>query len=272
MPHQFGIVGSPAKGSSSLKKGLISHWRMDEVIDSRFDSHSSNTLIASGSGLQSVDGKILNALNTTTSGHHLIGYNNEMLQTGLTDFTVAFWVNFQGSFTADRYYLSKDGVTTTTREWLAWFNNSTKRFAFSVGRTGSTTTDVVNATDFGEPTIGHWYFVVCWYHYTSARRVCIQINNTEPAVLTGKTIDPPKGTTNLLVGRITTLSSNQLNGYMDSLSFWKRYLTQEERSRLWNSGAGLDYSEFESLRKRSIFIPTGTLPTLTPRSYGYIIA
>ncbi|HKQ39583.1 MAG TPA: LamG-like jellyroll fold domain-containing protein, partial [Verrucomicrobiae bacterium] len=82
------------------------------------------------------------------------------------------------------------------------------------------------------------YFFVVW-HDATANTINISVNNTA-AASTGHSTGVNSGTSALFLG-LNEEGVAFLNGRLDSISIWKRLLTPSERTRLYNSGNGLDY-------------------------------
>lgn len=119
-------------------------------------------------------------------------------------------------------------------------SDSVDRFAFVVyGATGFGSEGKVLAETIGSPALDTPYFVVCWHDPTN-NVVGIQVN------------DGTANTTAHSAGIFDGNGAFQLSGvefgnYFDGLlwkvAIWRRVLTTEEKTWLYNSGTGRSYAE-----------------------------
>lgn len=228
----------------ALTDSLISHWKLNEASGTRDDSHSTNHL-SDNNTVTSATGKVGDAGDFEAMNTEFLSLSdNAAMSTGATSFTFACWVQLESTGSENfSTILSKDTVASGHREYNLIYEKVANRFSFSAGRTGSTTVDSAIANNFGAPSLATWYFIVAWYD-RDLDTVNIQVNNGT-ANSAAKTIDPPDGTGSFFIGK---LGNNQFywDGLIDSVSFWKRVLTSDEKTQLYNSGNGLDYDSFGS--------------------------
>ena len=87
------------------------------------------------------------------------------------------------------------------------------------------------------PTTDVWYFVVAW-HDSVANTINIQVNDVP---YSGCRFDGGlvPGTAYFAIG-FSGVTSN-MDGLLDEVGFWKRTLTADERTWLYNSGNGRSY-------------------------------
>jgi hypothetical protein len=90
-------------------------------------------------------------------------------------------------------------------------------------------------------TTGVWYFVVVW-HDSVADTDNIQVNNGTVDSISSAGHTPNNGAADFCLGARTYPSfEGYFNGQLSSVSFWKRTLTTNERTELYNGGTGLAY-------------------------------
>lgn len=222
----------------SLLTGLSSHWQLNEGAGATgIDIHDSNPL-TTVTNVGAVAGHIGGARSFTIAGSSILsGADSANLSVGNEDFTIAVWVNFD-SVTDFQALVSKYDGTVNGSEYIIAYSNVANAFRWVVFD-GAGGVGAINATTFGTPLTGVWNFVVAWYD-SVADLVNIQINNgaiDSAAYALGSN----DGVNPFALGLRGDLP---LDGALDSLSFWRRTLTVQERSDLWNGGAGLDYSGF----------------------------
>lgn len=228
----------------SLKSNLISWWALDESSGTFNDSHGTNHT-TTRSSVGSVTGKVGNAADFTGStGSYAEVTSNSSLQTGDIAFTVCCWVKMD-TVGAYRLFVCKDG--SGSREWQLNYDRATEptnpdRFRFSVYR--ATDADVrLSATSFGAPSTGVWYFLCAW-HDPTIDTMYIQVNNgTVDSRSVGGSMQAA-GSQPFSFGRYGSGAFGIAHdGQVDEVGFWKRLLTADERTFLYNSGNGRAYSE-----------------------------
>jgi hypothetical protein len=82
----------------------------------------------------------------------------------------------------------------------------------------------------------NWHFVVFW-HNAAANTIQIQIDNAAP-VSAGTTGPMPAGLGAVTIGLGWGLN---FDGLIDEIGLWRRVLTADERTQLYNGGNGLTY-------------------------------
>lgn len=232
-PYVFGS-GAP----SGLLTDLISHWKLNEASGTRADSHGSNDLTDNNS-VASAAGKIGDAAQFTRASETWLSHaDNTDLSMGDIDFSIAAWVWIDTlSVGNPQDCIAKWDFFEGFEEYLLRFNASNK-FEFFVRDTGNTTTtSIASTTAISEDT---WYLVLAW-HDASGNTLNISVDNGT-ANSVGYSGGVRDSGSDLNLGRLTHTSTTALlGGRLDSISIWKRLLTTDEKTSLYNAGAGLDY-------------------------------
>lgn len=225
----------------SLLTSLVSYWKLDEASGTRYDSHGTNDLTDNGS-VSSTTGKLNSAGSWDGGSRYLSHSDNSDLSTGDIDFTFTAWVKFT-DIGQRRFIIGKDDSTSGNREYTLFYHNATDRIRFDVF-TATDSDHFVLADSLGSPSTGTWYFIVAWYDST-ANTLNIQINNGTVDTTSGVSSLQSSGAAEFRLGaRSYSGIEDYHDGLIDEVGFWKRVLTSDERTRLYNSGAGLDYSSF----------------------------
>lgn len=216
--------------SNTLTNNLVAYWKLDETLGMRLDSIGSNNLTSKNDVLSNLGKKNQAAQFTAASSQYLSISDNPELSTGDIDFTVAGWVlldnkvGFQG--------IAGKGVTGQF-EYRLYYNNSADRFIWVVYDLPGNAIASVAANNLGAPSTGTWYFIVAW-HDSVNNRIGIEVNNgladTSPTIGI-----PGDGTAPFELGQV---QNELLNGRLDEFGFWKRILTSQEKSDLYNGGNG----------------------------------
>lgn len=227
----------------SLLTDLVAHWKLNEASGTRNDSHSGGHNLTDNNTVASATGKIGDAADFEAgNSEYLSVTDNASISFGAdTPFTITFWAYFESVGGSFHPLLDKAGVGNGTGDeflidvegggWRAYVGNGSS-FQSVTGSAGTT----------GTPTTGQWYFVVFW-HDPVANTINLEVNNNgsiRSSAWSGGTQD---GTASLLFGKYNTAGLYH-DGLLDSVSYWHRVLTSDERTELYNSGNGLDYEDF----------------------------
>lgn len=220
---------------------LISWWPLDEASGARADSHGSNDLTDNNTVGQAV-GKVGNAADfVAANSEYLSRADNASLSAGDVDVSWGLWVYLDDK-TAARTVLAKFLVTGNHREYWIQYNLDTDRFQFVVSSDGGSGTIVtLEADNLGSPSINTWYFIVAW-HDAAGNTLNIQVNNgTVDSV--AHTLGIYDGTASFVLGRIGDASANYHDGRLDEVFMYKKVLSADERTWLYNDGDGRSYSD-----------------------------
>lgn len=225
----------------SLLTNLVSYWKLDEASGNALDAHGSNTLTDNAS-VGSAAGKINNARDFESSTHQYFSIaDNAALSTGDIDFTFACWVKAE-SLVNYPVILGKWGTYAGYREFVLYYDTSSFRFQFAVESSGGTLASAV-ANTFGAASTGTWYFVVGW-HDSVNNLVGISIN-AGTADTVSHTLGVRDSTLQFQIGGSNqNVQSLFWDGLIDEVGFWKRVLTSQERTDLYNGGSALSYDDF----------------------------
>lgn len=234
----------------ALTDNLISYWQLDEASGDAIDAHGSNDLTDVNT-VGSATGIISNARDyeADNSEAHNIADNTD-LSTGDIAFTFTAWVKAE-SFGADRVIIGKINSGATQMDYILRYRASVDRFQWRVSSDGSSAADV-NADSLGAPSTATWYFIVV-DHDPTANQTSIQVNNGTKDTLS-HSAGVFDGNGGFSLGREGDRLTDYWDGLIDEVGFWKRILTAEERTQLYNGGAGLAYP----------FAASGTSPPEVP--------
>lgn len=223
----------------ALTDNLISFWELEEASGTREDAHGANDLTEVGA-VANAAGKVGNAVDFEfTDSLYLSRSDNADLSVGDIDFTWACWVNaesFQAA--ADQYIFIKGNEGTI--EYYLRVSGSGIEVKFGVyGSSGFGNQGAAGINAF--LSTGTWYFIVGW-HDATADTVNIQINNGTPTSV-AHSAGAHDGAATFYLGDYATGGTRNWDGLVDQLAFWKRVLTSDERTTLYNSGAGMAYAD-----------------------------
>ena len=224
----------------ALKDNLISIWELEEASGQALDSHGANDLDLTGGAIGTATGKVGNARDFPgTSFDNFNHVDNTDLSTGDIDFTFAAWVKVD-SFAHTQVVACKGGSLGDAAELEYALFLTSGKFAFQVSD-GATVTEV-EATTFGAPSTGTWYFVAGWHDATN-NQIGISVNGTaNTASYSGGVQDT---TQRLRLGGEAS-GSRDFDGLIDEAAFWKRVVGSTDLATIYNSGNGLAFSSWDA--------------------------
>lgn len=233
--------------NDSLLTGLISYWKLNEASGTRADSVGSNNLTDNNTVTRVLGKQSGAAQFVLANTEYLSVASNSSLQVGNEPFCICGWVYLSTNATTQSLFSKYN--TSSNRQFLVDYVTGTNRFRFVVSPDGSATVTQVYANNFGAPSTGTWYFICAW-HDSVGDTVNIQVNNgtADSAAFVGGVF--PTGNGDFTIGS-NSGGGSYLNGYADEIGFWKRLLTTEEKTRLYNSGNGITYP-FNSILDRIV--------------------
>lgn len=244
--------GGRGRGYSELTDGyktsLQAYWDLNELSGNRSDSYGSNTLtdnntVTFAAGVNQTKAQKA-ALFSAASSEYLSVADNAGLSIGNNAFSIATWVYGTNVFDGStRYFLSKYSASNV--EYYLGKNDTDRRLFFVISGDGTSTTLLQGPAMVDDV----WYFVVAWYD-PDADTVNLQVNNgsvTSASQSTGIY----DGSAQLSIGGLNG-ASNFWNGRADNTAMWKRVLTTDERTALYNSGLGKDYRELDNGIKKNL--------------------
>lgn len=218
----------------TLATNLIAYWKLNETSGTRADYKGGNTLTDNNT-VTSNPGKQDNAAQfAKANSEYLSIADNTALSTGNISFSMAGWFYFDDKSTASG--LAGKHETSGQYEYLLYYDGA-DRVRFAVSSTGTSTAEIT-ASNHGAIAINTWLFVAAW-HDSVNDQICISVNNGSANCLV-HTAGVRDGTSPFQIGRSAT--GNYFAGRADELGFWKKVLTSQERTDLYNSGIGNTYN------------------------------
>lgn len=217
----------------ALTTSLISFWELGEASGTtRNDSHGTNHL-------SDHNGVVLNsgaAVFTASSEQYLDHVDNTGLSVSDIDFTLAGWVLFTGSTAGSAYILGQWDDGTNRSSIL---NLDTGVIYYNISDNGTTN----NYATGPAVSVDTWYFFVCG-HDAGNNQIFLQINNGTNNTTSWTTGAFDSGAPFAFgAGFAAGVPYKFFNGRLDQVGFWKRMLTTDERTWLYNAGAGRSYAE-----------------------------
>ena len=229
-----------------LDTSLTTYWQLEEASGTRLDQLSGCggggcDLTDNNTVTQESPGKIGDAASfALVTSEYFTRADHADVSTGDIDFTVAAWVLLDSKPATIMTIMTRGDLDTggTDIEYVLNWVTGTDRFRFEVRNTEAAT-----ASAFGAPSLATWYFVVGW-HDAAGNTVNIQVNNTTAvSTATGGAVSDLAEA--LYIGAQNGSVSGTIrfwDGDMDEIGFWKRVLTAQERTDLYNGGTGSQFA------------------------------
>lgn len=208
----------------ALLDGLLSVYKMSNGAYTT-DSFASYTLTA-GSSTQQIGG-----ISGYCGSGETLFYNGNYGLTGTNDVTIARWVKFTTDITATGEGMMFFGSTLTTDRFIALdynYNGGSRKidlYASNNSITGSYTVNLGTT----------WHLLIV---SRISGTVTVYLDNVSRISGLASTATGGQNTLSLGVGKVF---GGTINQYYDECYVWNRDLTSDERTTLWNSGAGTFY-------------------------------
>ena len=243
-----GPLGSGRGGAGNgLLTGLVAYWGLDEASGNALDKHSGGLTLTQANSPGADTGKVYSTARTGNGNNQYFSRASETaIQVGDIDFCVAAWVYLTNT-SAQHLIASQYRFGDNHRVWFFDYLNTTNRFRFAISGDGVNAT-IVTANNFGAPSGSTWYLIYV-YHDATANQIGISVNNG--------TADTQTHTTGASTDTVAPLAIQAFfnttgiaagttwQGRLGPVAMWKnRTLSADDRTLLWNGGAGLAYSAF----------------------------
>lgn len=230
------LLAFAAPARADLLTSLEAHWKLNEASGTRLDETANNNDLTDNNTVTQATGKIDNAGQFVRANNEFLSIaDNASLSMGDIDFSMACWV-YLDTIPSNDYILAKWGGTQNEYT-LDYLGGGTDRFRFSTYDGANQRT--VTANNFGAVSTGTWYFLYV-YHDSVNNEIGISVNDGAVDALANAN-GVNDSNSDFRIGARVSGGDQYWNGRMDSLSFWKRVLTAQERTDLYNGGSGFDY-------------------------------
>lgn len=249
------ITGSGPAPANNLLTGLIAYWSLDEASGTRADSHTNGFDLTDNATVGSTAGILGNAADfVAANSEYFNRADDPLLRFNINDYSISFWVNF-AAFPTDEtgsYYIAQKDDATNRSFGVNYISNNAstdnggRGIAVVVG-SGGGSRDFLTVIDKGFLTAAQWEHIVIVKR--TAGKVLegylngslVQFENYVVSAGDNPTKDLVIGTDNF-----SGVPTNFFDDPLDEIGIWSRALTADEVTFLYNSGAALAYSGFET--------------------------
>lgn len=221
------------QSTSPLRRGLVGYWRLEESSGTRYDCSSYGNHLGSSNNVGSTTaGKSYNAATfTMASSQSLCVSNAPSLSVGNTQaFTITAWIKMTNTT------VYQDIIVKEAPEYVLEYNDVMGRLRFALRDRDDASWGIADSTTFGSVSANVWMFVACGF---DGSNVFIAINNgtkdTALLAMGGRT------TTSFFSLGATSAGISPFGGFMDEVSFHRRYLSDSELTQLYNAGRGTHF-------------------------------
>lgn len=235
-----------------LKNSLVSVWQLNESSGNAIDSYGSNTLIDNGT-VGSNSGVIGTARDFEFNNSEYFSMtSNSSVEVADIDFQFSFWIYLESIATVNPWILGKWRFSGGSYRNYAFYLNSTNSLlTFGVSSDGASQT-LVEASNFGPMPTGTWIWVQGG-HNSVDNNIFISVNNGAVNTTNHSAGVITDSNASFLVGSINIGGGNYWDGRIEQIAFWKRTITDDEKSEIYNNGLGLAYSSWDSSSGDIIF-------------------
>lgn len=230
--------------SSPGTTNLEAWWELNEESGARADAHGANALTDNNTVLFNAAGIQGNAADFELSNDEYLNItDNASLSMGDIDFTVGAWCQMEAKAGATMVVLGKWTAQNDEREYQIYWSQPDDRFAFRVSSDGLDSTPEL-ADELGGVSIATWYFILAW-HDSVNNTINIQVNDgtVDSAAYAAGVFD---GVAEFIVGaHKNALGAIRVewDGEIDEGFAYKKILTSDERTWLYNTGSGRAYAD-----------------------------
>ena len=227
----------------SLLTNLVSYWKLDEASGDAIDAHGSNDLtdvngVGTGTGI--INGA--RDFERDSLQYLTIASNSDLSIASISvDYEFSCWVNLETNSTNKQIITKRTTqLVGASLEYMLRIDGGTPVVYWG---------DPVNFNSVGDATgalsTGTWYFFTFGYT-TATSRFFITRNAAAETFSVVTTNQQVAGSNPFGIGGNNFGTANEdMDGLIDEVGFWKgRILTADERTELYNGGAGLSYDNF----------------------------
>lgn len=203
-----------------LNDNLEAFWKLDEASGSRADSSGNSRTLTDNNTVTQATGKVGNAAQfTAANSEYLSAADAAWCSFGNESFTVAAWIYIDSA-------AAEGAVVGKNTEW---------RCTITTGRKARLTLPSTALNHADTLSLSTWYHVV-WQYDAAADLIRIYVNAGTPTT-TSDTTGATDSTNELRLGR---QGSAYYDGRIDAVGIWRRALSADEITTLYNSGNGVE--------------------------------
>jgi hypothetical protein len=219
--------------------GLEAWWELNELSGTRYDSHGSNDLtdvntVGYNIGENCADFESANSELLYISDNTNLSFSDE-------DFSFVVFIKME-SLPSISNIIGKSDSSTDNREYRLYYYSTPNRFEFIISTLGTApSTVVLDANIFGAPSANNWYCIICRQNAAN-NKMYISVNNgsSDEKSINGGCFN---GNSPFMLGAWGTIAGpgSYYDGLIKKVSVWRKFLSADEMTYLYNSGNGRTY-------------------------------
>lgn len=221
----------------SINTGLVAYWSLDDVSTKMQSSRGNILLELLGDISSNVPGKINKCVKIGGEDQRIFGQGTNITQTlcpGNTDFSISFWINLNELASERTYNLYLYFLAQTAPQYqLLQLMSADNTLTWGIGSTDGSSYYASNTTALQQ---NQWYHIVCTLGNNLMKIYLNGVDDTESTSPFYGTLTP--GRSEGIFSLSYDLVSTYINGYVDEVGVWNKYLTIDDVSILYNNGAG----------------------------------
>lgn len=236
---------------NALKDNLMSVWEFEETSGTTFyDSHGNNDGTIESATLN-VEGKLGKCFSYNGTSNYLSIPDHATLRLGSNSFTYNFWMTYTGTNLAtDICIVFQKGIYnggSLDQIFIALRGGNTSTFTRGVyanTRVNAGVNEIIGPNVDQSPVLqdGNWHMVTVSVTRLATVDATIYID-AQPVGTLADCVAVINNSAVMYIGRSANAGLGYwMEGKIDQLAFWKRGLSQQEVTTLYNSGAGIPYS------------------------------
>jgi hypothetical protein len=217
---------------------LVSYWSLEEASGARDDAHSTHNLTDNNT-VTSATGKVGTAASFAAATTESLSVADHADFSGPGDLSIALWVRpTTGGAATDRRLVTKDNVNDQ-REWSLFLSNSSGPSWQIFDSVSGLSTAEAAAIPSDSST---WTFLIATYT-ASDMTPRLYVNNGTVNAGSALSNALKNTTAAVYLGTASDGAYQPHDGLLDEVGIWRKVLTSDERTWLYNSGSGRSYAD-----------------------------
>jgi len=242
-----------AGDGDNLKTDLIAWYDLDEESGTRYDETDNNHDLTDNNSCGYDTGVVGNSADMiAANSEYLNAADHADLSPVDGDMSIMVWFRAD-DFSSVQGLVSKRRFANSTGEYYLQLDNASNLEFRTVDASDDSSNNCELVSSLSTDT---WYMAVVQRDGSENTNYVYLNGNSSSQDCSGNG-DPADREEDLWIGRA---AGNYLNGEIDLVAYWSRMLTSDERTWLYNSGSGRQYSDLPG----GVVTPTATItPTAT---------
>ena len=234
------------KSFDTLGVDLVSHWKLEESSGTRLDDRDTNNDLTDNNTVTSNTGKFGTAAQFTAANSEFLDIADGSCTDcdGMAEVTPYSWIYIDALPTTGNHQMVMAKNAASQQSYMMQIRESGGNYLMRCGLNtasgGFETTDSATGVITSTAT---WYQVACVYDGVTLQPYLNGSSSGAGLAKTGTVVD---STATLALGYLENGAQQYFDGRIDDAALWKRALTADEISTLYNSGTGTEIATTET--------------------------